>query len=258
MFRKFWRSSPLRQLEAKLENPLFLSKYLPFLYWKVYDLSWISFYPIFESQISRYSPWASCAGYFVFLSDALVKHLGFKFITDGASSAFGLSIEDKLILIYIGSISLTIRRIIYLTGRPGPIKYGPDQAAWVKFGLENFTFGDFQGMHHDIRENGHRTIYGKYYDDDWDAFKTDAIWDQSGKSPNSRANGNRERFSFTAAKLKHEDVLRSILIDRYHQYCAKYKIRLVMGLIFTLPGLAMFLTPSIDLFITLVKNTLLQ
>ena len=52
---------------------------------------------------------------------------------------------------------------------------GPRLQDWVAFGLENYTYYDFRSLHNEIRTNEHRTTYGKYYDDDWDAFTEDAI-----------------------------------------------------------------------------------
>lgn len=243
-----------RKSLQSLENPTYLSKRWPWLYWKIYEFSWDRFYWIFNNNLAKVSILASAAGYLLFLNDILLENFEFTVITDNGSSVLGLSTRSKLALIYFGLILIALGRLIYLWRRPHSIKLGPSLCQWVNFGLREFTYSAFLGLHHEIRQNQHRTLYGKYYDDDWDAFTEDATWRESGRTHDLKPDEkrqSREAVNFSAAKQRHEDVLRSLLMDRYYEKAAKNKIGLLFALMFALPGYAIFLIPNIDLFLTI-------
>lgn len=249
----------VRAALKSLENPLFLSKRFPSLYWKIYKLSWKDYLWIFENPISKASPVASAAGYLVYLNDILVREMGFEFISANNSSVIGLDFRMKLMLVYFGLVLLAIARLIYLARRPHSISHGPDLSSWVDYGMHNFTFTDFLSFHDDIQVNQHRTLYGKYYTDDWEAFVDDASWSKSGRTDGMDTVGkraSREHVSYGDAKRRHEDLLRSILIDRYEEFSARNKISLVFAVILALAGMAMFLLPNLDLFLVLLLSVI--
>lgn len=255
----------LDRIERPLENPTFLSKKYPWLYWKIYHFSWKTFFPIFENKIAQLSPMASAAGYLVYLNDMLTDRFGFEFITGGSSSILGLETRDKLIFVYFGLMAIALGRLIYLWRRPQCLKKGPSQENWVAYGLREFTYGDFKSLYDDIELNQHRTQYGRYYTDDWEAFSEDARWSESGKNMLHAA---RERFSesqnnkrdsrqhvhYDEAKKRHESLLRGILIDRYAEGAATRKITLLTALVVSLVGWFLFILPSADLFLTVFSS----
>ncbi len=244
----------LRKALQSLENPLYLSKRFPWLYWKIYDFKWSNYVWLLDNTLARFSPAASAAGYLIYLNDFLVKEFGFEFVTRGGGSAFGLDIRVKLAMIYFGLIFVAIGRVIYLARRPNVIRFGPTLSEWVAFGLQNFVFSDYLNMHGEI-QNGHRTLYGKYYTDDWDAFQGDAVWEQSGRSDGMdtiQKRNSREHVGFAQAKQRHEDLLRSILIDRYHERAASKKVSLFFSVLLSGFGSILFLIPSLDLFFSIL------
>ncbi len=248
----------IRRIFRSLENPTFLSRKWPALYWAVYNFSWSTWYSIFENGLSKISPLATVAGYSIIFNDILVKDFGFKFITGNATSVLGLDVRTKLVCLYFGLVFLAAGRMIYLLRRPMSISSGPDLASWVSYCLKNFTFSDFLQLHNDIRQNQHRTLYGKYYDDDWSAFREDAVWLRSGRTQglsDDEKQKDREQVSYSVAKERHEDLLRSILIDRYAEYSARNKVSLLFALLFSIPGTFLFLLPTADIFLTIIKST---
>jgi hypothetical protein len=179
-------------------------------------------------------------------------------VTNGADSVFGLNMRAKLSLIYFGLVLVAIGRAIYLTRRPHVIKYGPHQSDWVAFGLQNFVYSDYLSMHEAIQGN-HRTLYGKYYSDDWDAFAEDAVWRESGRSEGMDTlskRRSRDHVGFVQAKQRHEGLLRCILIDRYCEVAAVRKVSLFFAVALSGLGSILFLLPSVDLFFSLLFSFL--
>jgi hypothetical protein len=247
-------SRKLSQALRSLENPLYLSKRFKWLYWKIYGFTWSNYVWLLDNTLARFSPAASAAGYLIYLNDFLVTKFGFEFVTRGEGSAFGLDIRLKLAMIYFGLIFVAMGRGIYLARRPNVILHGPMLSDWVAFGLQNFVFSDYSIMHHEI-QNGHRTLYGKYYTDTWEAFKEDAVWEQSGRSDGmdtTQKRNSREHVGFAQAKQRHEDLLRSILIDRYYERAASRKVSLFFSVLLAAFGSVLFLIPSLDLFFSIL------
>ncbi len=249
----------IRSALKSLENPTFLSRRTPWLYWRVYNFSWSSYYWIFNNNLSKASILASAAGYLLYLNDFLLNDFGFGVITSNYSSVIGIDTRSKLAMIYFGLIFIAAGRVIFLLRRPSSIRFGPSQNAWVNHGLNEFTYYDFHRLHGDIRENGHRTLYGKYYDDEWEAFSDDARWSSSGRTDgmdDDQKRRDRDHVGYSNAKSRHEDVLRSILIDRYDEFSAHNKIGLAVALLFAVVGYILFFLPNVDLFLTIARSFL--
>jgi hypothetical protein len=250
-------SARIKRLLRSFENPLWLHKRSAWLYWRVYNFSWSGWYWVFENRIAKISPMASAVGYFIYLNDILVERFGFEEITGNTASVLGLSLTTKLSLVYFGLLLVAAGRVLYLFRRPNSIRYGPDLAAWVNRGIRECTFSDFNGFHQDIRANSHRSPYGRYYDDDWEAFRDDATWSESGRTREPSLESKRRmrvHVDYAAAKLRHEDLLRSILTDRYFEYSARRKLSLFFCLLLGLAGFAMFFLPNLDLLLTILTS----
>jgi hypothetical protein len=248
----------IRRVLKSFENPTFLAKRTKWLYWMIYNFSWDGFYWIFDNKLAKSSVFASTVGYLIYLNDIVLENFGFSVIANSTESFFGIDTRSKLVMIYFGLILVAIGRLVYLWRRPHTLRFGPGLQTWVAYGLANFTFGEFQTLHQDIRVNGHRSTYGKYYDDDWDAFQEDACWADSGQGQNLGESKllSRKGVHFGEAKSRHEDVLRSILIDRYFEYSARNKFGLFAALLTSLPGYLMFFVPNLDLFLTIAFSFL--
>jgi len=247
----------IHQVLRSLENPIFLSKRFSWLYWKVYNFSWQSWYRVFENPLANSSILASGVGYFIYLNDFIAGRFGFNFVTNETASVLGIDLRQKLYFIYFGLMAIAFSRLIYLWRRPWAIRCGPSLSQWVSYGLSEFTFRDFQALDSEINHHGHRTLYGKYYSDDWDAFKEDATWSESGRTAGFDSNAKREsrqHVGFARAKETHEDLLRSILIDRYEESAARHKISLFFSLILAAIGYTLFLLPNLDLTLTIILS----
>lgn len=249
-----------RKLNGSLNNPLWLSKHASWLYWRVYGFSWSSYIGVLDNPATRASLPATAVGYAIYLNDIAVENFGFSLATKDTQSVLSLSTLDKLYLFYFGALLVALGRVVYLLGRPRVIKKGPSLEEWVAYGMSEFTAADFFRLYSDIEENGHRTPYGKYYTDDWEAFWEDAVWKQSGQSLSSddqTKRATRERVDYSASKTRHENLLRSLLIDRYAEYSATNKPALLLAIILTIPGYILFILPSVDLALTILWRVIL-
>jgi len=240
-----------------LENPTYLAKNWTWLYWRVYKFSWADYYRLFDNQLANASIMVTFVGYVIFLNDFLTEHFGFKFITGNSSSFLGFDILTKLHLLFFGLLFISLSRILYLWRRPNTIRHGPSETDWVNFGMVHFTFKDFFQLYDSIETGQHRTLYGKYYTDDWDAFHEDATWRKSGRSENldqAQKRESRQHVSYSEAKARHESFLRGVLIDRYAEFSATRKVSLFFAVCLALPGYILFLLPSFDLILTITST----
>lgn len=248
-----------RKFSELFDNPNWIHKYSKFFYWRIYNFSWERWHRLFNNALAKNSTLASFIGYLIVLNDLVASELGFEFILNGSNSVLNFNTRTRLHLLFFGLLFIALARLIFLCARPHVIKFGPTLHEWVNFGLREFTFIDFQSMNGEIRAKGHRTIYGKYYDDDWDAFVEDAIWKESGRT-SGRIDGDkresRQHVNYSTAKQRHEDLLRCILIDRYYEVAASNKPALLASIILALPGYVMFLLPSIDLSLSIAFSVL--
>ncbi len=248
-----------RRLENWLNNPSSLFTICPNAYFVIYNFSWDKWIFIFENRISRVALLFTGIGYFILLNDYVTSEIGFKNITDGKNSVLTISNDAKLRFLYFGSLLIALGRLIYLWKRPSSIKFGPDLSSWVHYGFTELTYSDLHAMNDQIDTKGHRTLYGKYYTDDWEAFAEEARWQQSGKS--EKLSGlekrkNRQYVNFRAAKECHENLIRSILIDRYFEYAASRKFTLLVAITLSSFGFVLFFIPALDLFLTILAGTL--
>lgn len=212
---------------------------------------------MFENKLAQSSIYASVIGYAIYLNDIVVTRLSFDEITTSYRSVLGFSSLNKLHLLFFGLLLLALARGLYLLRRPLVIRFGPSEVEWVNFGLTNMTFKNYREFHSEIRNHEHRTHMGKYYDDDWNAFVSDAIWQGSGQSgeianDDSSKRDSRKHVNFANAKQVHESLLRNILKDRYYEHAAKNKVALVFAVLLASSGYILFLLPNLDLTLTII------
>ncbi len=257
----------LMRVDRFLRNPQPLAKSYNWLYWRIYNLNWEKFLPLLDNRISQLAPLSSIVGYLIYLNDILTEHMGFNLVTGSEASTLGLSFRNKLILIYIGLLLIAIGRFLFLWRRPNVIRFGPSREQWCDHAMKTLTAQDFFSFHQDIRQNGHRTLYGKYNDNDWTAFWEDANWKMSSvmdpsndtslrTSYNEQLRESRKHVDYYAARLRHESLLRSILIDRYDELAASHKLGLILSILFSSVGFVFFLLPNFDLLLTVISSIL--
>ena len=105
---------------------------------------------------------------------------------------------------------------------------------------------EYINIHGTIRSEGHVTLYGKYYDSEFDDFLDQAVGDRkTGKDVN-----------WGAAKLRREGLLRGMLIENYFRYDSGKRFRLAICLFLASIGYTCIAIPSADLFIKVIRVVL--
>lgn len=220
-------------------------------------LSWWRVVALFENRLTKNAYLFTSVGYLILLNDILIDGFGFRLLTSDVNSILGISAASKLSLVYFGFLFLTIGRIGYLIARPHAIKHGPMPDHFVDWGLKNLTYFELQDLYANVQNNEGHTLYGKnIYDDDWIAFRDDAHWEHSGATKSKVKQERKERFSFAAAKEKHESMLRALLLDTYFESSDRRRLALSILVCICTLGHALILIPSFDLALSIALRTL--
>ena len=94
----------------------------------------------------------------------------------------------------------------------------------------------------EIRDDGHHTLHGKYYDFEFDGFLNLALGKQG-------AIGRDESTAnWLAAKNKYEGLLRSMLIENFFWNNIRRQLSLSFCILLSLSGYILLFVPSADLF----------
>tara|TARA_R110002033_G_C3817585_1_gene232774 strand:+ start:414 stop:851 length:438 start_codon:yes stop_codon:yes gene_type:complete len=137
------------------------------------------------------------------------------------------------------------------------IRQGGTQSSFIKFALENYTLDDFFHLQLDLRENGHRTMYGKGLSNEWEDFEHEATGKYGGEKISLETVNSKIPLSgYKVAKEKYESYLISLLMDRYAEYSARRKLALAMSILLAGVGYVLFLIPNIDLLMTISSDLL--
>lgn len=182
-------------------------------------------------------------GYLILFNDSISQHISFDALVGGNLRDTGLSSGTRLKLIYFGLIFLGSANIVYRLRRPFVMRIGTDQFSYVEKALKHFTVSAYIDMHDVIRHEGHHTLHGKYYDNEYDSFLELAL----GKKKGLRVR-DETTADWNAAKNKHEGLLRSILIENFFRNDIKRRGYLTLCLILSFVGYILLLAPSVDLF----------
>jgi hypothetical protein len=189
-------------------------------------------------------------GYLIIFNDTISQHLSFNKLAGENTIDFGLSSIERLKLIYFGLIFLGSANIIYRIRRPFIIKLGRNTFEYVTNALSQFTISEYINIHGTIRHEGHQTLYGKYYDSEYETFLDMAL----GKK---RIGNDRDESTahWVGAKNKHEGLLRSMLIENFFRNDIKRRWSLTLCIFLSLVGYFLLLIPSADLFLKVVAVT---
>jgi len=170
--------------------------------WNVfsYNYCWSDYVFLFDGWIARIAMTVPIVGYLILFNDFVSKHIDFKTITGHETTSYlGISSNGRLQLVYFGLIFLGCATIFYKLRRPFVFKIATNQFDYVNRGLEHFTVSAYIDINGTIRNQGHHTLYGKYYDTEYDAFVALALGktDEQGHRRPATADWN-------AAKNKYE------------------------------------------------------
>jgi len=105
-------------------------------------------------------------------------------------------------------------------------------------------------IHHQIREDGHLTVNGKYYDSEWDGFSAAALNEGEG-TDNVKNTGNWE-----LAKSRYGSLLRSLLNEHFFKGNRKNMGWLVTCITLSGLGYAALLISSLDLMLKVIWSSI--
>lgn len=210
-----------------------------------YNFGWSDYVWLIDGWVARCAVAVPILGYLILFNDFVTKHISFNILADENFRSFGLENALRLQLIYFGLIFLGLSNVIYRFKRPYLMKFGKNEMEYANTALSFFTYAEFLHIHQRIRDRGHRSLYGKYYDNDWDGFSNLAIGESPGRGPTNNAD-------WAVAKSRYESLLRSILLDEFYENIVKRRVWLCICIALSMFGFCLLMIPSIDLFIKVI------
>lgn len=235
----------------------FLNKYnwTRYLYskWRTfeYNYGWAYYVNYINGWIPKFAFVVPILGYLILFNDEITNLLSFEQLinTNEVTNYDGLKGSTRLKYLYFGLISLGVSNFIYYLKKPFLFKFGTKLEDFKKTGLETFTLDDFFNMHQTIQTEGHITLYGKYYDSEWEGFLNIARDSREG------TNLVEHDGSWEEAKNKYGSLLRKILNDHFARFDRKNRISLSICILLSTIGYILLLIPSGDLFIKVCIST---
>lgn len=214
-----------------------------------YNYRWSDYVSLFDGWIARCAMAIPIVGYLILFNDFVVGHLSFDLLAKEKNLDFGLSSGARLKLVYFGLLVLGSANILYRARRPFVMKMGRTQNEYINRALERFVLYDYVRIDETINIEGHRSLYGKYYTSEFEDFKSMA------RGVHGLSDSETVRSDWNGAKLKYEQLLRSMLMDFYFRNESQRRISLTICICLALFGYALLFIPSADLFIKVVAIT---
>jgi hypothetical protein len=214
-----------------------------------YNFKWPDFVWLLDNWIVRLTVAVPIIGYLILFNDGLSNNLTFNSLANEGSLQFGLSGATRLKLLYLGLLTLGLANCLFRVFRPSVMKLGDDQHEYVSNGLKHFTFITYLSIHDRNRHSGYdaKTLHGKYYDSEWDEFERVAVGEESPSLHGSRK--NPRSADWNVAKLKYENLLRSILIENYFQRVTSKRVLLCCIVVLAASGYLLLAIPSCDILL---------
>jgi hypothetical protein len=211
-----------------------------------YNYRWSNYVALFDGWVAKSAMAVPIVGYLILFNDTVSEHLSFNKLASENSFPHGLSSIARLKFIYLGlillgsaNILLGSANILYRLRRPFVLTIGASQFSYVEKALEHFTISEYINIHGEISHYGPRTLYGKYYNAEFDAFLDLALGAR-------RSNGERDesRANWTGAKSKYEGLLRAILIENFSRHVVRRRVWLTFCILIASLGYLLLLVPS--------------
>jgi len=210
-----------------------------------YNFGWPNYIWLFDSWLAKAAIGIPIVGYLILFNDSVAGHLTFEKLTHGSVDWSLVPQHYRLRLVYFGLVFLGIANFLYIARRPYVMKLGTSEWKYISHLLERATLHDFIQLNGAIKNgDANITVHGKYYDAEWDAF----LVQSGGKGKVAAFTPN-----FNQAKLTHESLLKSILIETYARESRKRRFSLCAAIFFGLLGLFLLMIPSLDLFIRVLS-----
>jgi hypothetical protein len=216
-----------------------------------YNFGWSDWVPFIDGWIPRLSLAVPIVGYLVLFNDTIATAFEFAHITSHQLNDFGLTSTGRLRFVYFGLIALGISNFVYRLKKPFAFRFGTNAVVYIKTALEVFAYQDFVTLHAQIRDEGHLTTSGKYYDSEWDGFVAAARNEGEGTNRVTRS------ASWDRAKNEYGSLLRSILWETFFRQNTQRRVWLMFCVTLSSIGYALLAVPSLDLFAKVARSTFL-
>lgn len=218
------------------------------MHWSIfiYNYGWEKYIKFINGWIPKFALFIPIIGYLILFNDPINKMLTFNNLANEEVLNWGLTAIDRLRIIYFALLLLGLSNFLYYIFKPYIFKFGTTQQDYVSTCLEIFTLHDFINLHSSIREEGHYTQYGKYYDSEWNGFL---------ESSHNQGEGTKKidrTGDWEGSKLKYGSLLRSILLENFFKQNIKNRFWLTTCIALTTIGYFLLSIPSIDLFIKVI------
>jgi len=214
-----------------------------------YNFRWSDWIGYVDGWIPRFAFFVPLLGYLILFNDNVTSLLKFQELVGSLASFDGLSSGERLRFVYFGLIFLGLSNLLFRFKKPYIFRFGTNIREYTSNCLQTLSFDSFQRMHIAIREDGHFTQSGKYYDSEWDGFKEAALNEGEGTDSVKR-NGHWED-----AKSQYGSLLRSILNEYFFKKDIERKNWLLVCVVASTIGYTLLIIPSFELFIKVAVST---
>jgi len=214
-----------------------------------YNYCWSDYVDCIDGWIPKLAFSIPIIGYLILFNDKISEILVFKDLAKEDSLAFGLTGIQRLRLLYFGLISLGISNVIYRLRKPYHFRFGTNFVDYSRTCLDIFTLSNYVDIHERIRNEGHLTIAGKYYDSEWEGFLEAAQNTGEGTEKVERTG------DWESAKRKYGGLLRGMLEENWFRYDTQRRAWLTVCLLLSTTGYFLLLIPSVDLFLKVIVSS---
>ena len=205
-----------------------------------YNYQWHDYVVYLDGWVVRFAATIPILGYLILFNDDIASYLRFDELTSSKDTEFWLTGSQRLRFLYFGMLFLAAANLLYRIRRPYAVKKAQSMEAYLEWADQVLTFSDYLDMHDQIRNNDHISQDGKYWDADWDAFRADARGDEGDEG--------QRGGDWGAAKLRHGDLIRSVLRETYYRSSRSRRKSLTLCLCVAAIGYILLGIPSVDLF----------
>lgn len=214
-----------------------------------YNFGWSDWVGFIDGWIPKISLSVPIIAYLILFNDAVGGLLKFDILIGSESVGWGFSSGERLRLIYFSLIFLGFSNFLYRLKKPYIFRFGTNIQDFVRSAFEFFTYGNFLNIHHQIRDDGHFTIDGKYYDSEWNGFSAAALNEGEG-TDEVKNTGNWEN-----AKNRYGSLLRSLLNEYFFKCNQKNRGWLIVCIALSGLGYAGLLISSLDLVLKVIWSS---
>lgn len=216
----------------------------------IYNYQWSNYVSYIDGWIPKLALTVPILGYLILFNDRASELIEFNQLAGEQIDGIGLEGVQRLRLLYFGLIFLGLSNFIYRVRKPYQFRFGTNFVDYSRTCLDIFTISDYINLHGSIREEGHISVRGKYYDSEWEGF-LDAASNTGEGTENVERDGNWEE-----SKRIYGSLLRDILYEAFLRCDRGRRGWLTSCLAISTLGYIFLLLPSLDLFIRVIVSSL--